>query len=463
MKKRSATLLALALLSLFLVGCATTQVGGSSGTAAGQAEHSPAFAQASALAAQRAGLKGQALSENTRQIQQLLGGLDDATLSRETTGLPAGDPLYPLAGNLMLERGLELPRPFDRGNTWNFDANGLPPADGDGYRPPLKLAVLLPLSGPMAIAAGPVRDGLLAGYYGETRRRPEIRFYDTASSPADATNAYARAVTEGAQMVVGPLGREQVDAIFRQPALAVPVLALNKGEADVPADAASFSLAPEAEGVSVADYLLTLERKRVLVIGGNDDNGRRASDAFRKRFTEGGGAVAEIITVGETPADLSAPLAAAAAKGVDAIFLAVRGSTARALTPQLALAGLGGKTRVGTSLLIQGTGKPEEDSVLDGVIYPTERWTASGVAGLPSQATVAATLPTARGAAARLFAFGYDAWLLSAYMQALLERSSTKLPGATGTLTLDGFGNVLRAPAWATFSGGFPVPISGGG
>jgi len=462
MEKRSAPLLASALLALFLAGCATTQVGGT-GSATSRAEQSAAFAQASQLAAQRAGLKGQALSENARQIQQLLAGLDNPTLTREATGLPVGDPLYPFAGNAMLERGLPLPRPFDRGSKWNFDANGRPPADRDGYRPPLKLAVLLPLSGPMATAAGSVRDGLLAGYYGESRRRPEIRFYDTASTPADASSAYARAAADGAEMVVGPLGREQVDAIFRQGSLSVPVLALNKGESDVPDGAASFSLAPEAEGVSVADYLLKLERKRVLVIGGNDENGRRAADAFRKRFTEGGGAVADIITVGEAPADLSAPLAAAAAKNVDAIFLAVRGSTARALTPQLALAGLGGKTRVGTSLLIQGTGKPEEDNVLDGVIYPTEAWSASGVSGLPSPSTVAATLPTARGGAARLFAFGYDAWLLSAHMQKLTEGTSTNLRGATGTLTLDGFGTVLRAPAWATFSGGMPAPISGGG
>jgi outer membrane PBP1 activator LpoA protein len=462
MEKRSAPLLASAFLALFLAGCATTQVG-STGNTATRAEQNAAFAQASTLAAQRAGLKGQALSENTRQIQALLAELDNATLTRETTGLPVGDPLYPLAGNAMQERNLPLPRPFDRGSKWNFDANGRPPADRDGYRPPLKLAVLLPLSGPMATAAGPVRDGLLAGYYGETRRRPEIRFYDTASTPADATNAYARAAADGAEMVVGPLGREQVDAIFRQSALSVPVLALNRGESEVPDGAASFSLAPEAEGVSVADYLLKLERKRVLVIGGNDDNGRRSSDAFRKRFTEGGGTVADILTVGDAPADVSAPLIAAAAKNVDAIFLAVRGSTARALTPQLALAGLGGKTRVGTSLLIQGTGKPEEDSVLDGVIYPTEAWSASGVKGLPAQALVAANLPTARGGAARLFAFGYDAWLLSAHMQQLTEGTSADLRGATGTLTLDGFGTVLRAPAWATFSGGVPVPISSGG
>ena len=33
---------------------------------------------------------------------------------------------------------------------------------------------------------------------------------------------------------------------------------------------------------------------------------------------------------------------------------------------------------------------------------------------------------------------------------------------ATGRLRLDGFGNVERTPAWATFSGGHVVPLGGG-
>ena len=32
--------------------------------------------------------------------------------------------------------------------------------------------------------------------------------------------------------------------------------------------------------------------------------------------------------------------------------------------------------------------------------------------------------------------------------------------GATGRLQLDGFGNVVRAPSWSTFSGGRPMPIA---
>src|SRR5690606_35895397 len=68
------------------------------------------------------------------------------------------------------------PEPVATGH-WQFDAGDRPPAERDGYRPPRKLAVLLPLTGSLATAAGPVRDGLLAGYYGEQRRRPDLEFY----------------------------------------------------------------------------------------------------------------------------------------------------------------------------------------------------------------------------------------------------------------------------------------------
>src|SRR5690606_20255546 len=60
---------------------------------------------------------------------------------------------------------------------WTFDP-ARAPADRDGYRPPRKLAVLLPMSGELATAAAPVRDGLLAGYYAERREKPELVFYD---------------------------------------------------------------------------------------------------------------------------------------------------------------------------------------------------------------------------------------------------------------------------------------------
>ena len=155
--KRFAMAPLLAGLTLFaLAGCASVEVQ----KPAAQVAMSAAFVEAQALARGHAALSGQARADNAMRIDALLAQLDDASLGRDAARLPAGDPLYNFAGRALMGRGLPLPRPFDRGE-WNFDDR--PPADRDGYRPPLKLGVLLPLTGGQAAAASAVRDGFLSG------------------------------------------------------------------------------------------------------------------------------------------------------------------------------------------------------------------------------------------------------------------------------------------------------------
>lgn len=348
-----------------------------------------------------------------------------------------------------------------RATRWQFDAGDRPPAERDGYRPPVKLAVLLPLSGSLATAAAPVRDGLLAGYYGEQRRRPELVFYDTTGTAAGAGAAYARAVSEGADQVVGPLGRDEIDAVYRQVQPTTPVIALNRGPQAPPANSASFSLAPEDDGSGAADYLVSRKAKRVLVLAGEGDYSRRSVAAFAKRLQENEGAVTRTLAiVGDKPADQTPALQAAAAEGVDAVFMALRGPQARAIGPQMAASGLMAKPRVATSLLLSGTGKAEEDRTLDGIAFPTDAWTVGGVRGLPPAGMAGQTLPTARGGAAKLFAFGYDAWLLTAYLESLALSGDAHVEGATGVLSIGADGNVERSPAWSTFSNGVVVPLA---
>ena len=443
--KRFAMAPLLAGLTLFaLAGCASVEVQ----KPAAQVAMSAAFVEAQALARGHAALSGQARADNAMRIDALLAQLDDASLGRDAARLPAGDPLYNFAGRALLNRGLPLPRPFDRGE-WNFD--GRPPADRDGYRPPLKLAVLLPLTGGQAAAASAVRDGFLSGYYGETRRKPAVRFYDTAGG---ANAAYGRAVAEGNDFVVGPLGRDEVDAVFADDTPQVPLLALNRGNRMPPAGSAGFSLSPEDEGISLAQYLIERGAKRVLIVGGGEDGQRRSASAAKAQLERRGVQVAGNVGIGADYAPL--------APGVDALLLAMKGPQARALMPQLALAGINAATRVATSQITSGTGKPAEDAVLDGIVYPTESWGVRGVSGLPSQASAAARLDTAKGPAARLFAFGFDAWLVTAYLERLALSANAGIDGATGRLSLDGFGNVLRQPSWSRYSGGVPVPLGDG-
>jgi len=166
-----------------------------------------------------------------------------------------------------------------------------------------------------------------------------------------------------------------------------------------------------------------------------------------------------------TPRDLAppAPTHGECAEGGGASVLFWRkGSQAGRLGPKLAAAGLSATPRVATSQIVSGTGKPAEDAVLDGIVYPTETWGVRGVDGLPSQASAAARVDTAKGPAARLFAFGYDAWLLTGYLERLALSNNADIAGATGRLSLDGFGNVLRVPGWSRFSGGVSVPLADG-
>ena len=428
------------LLLAALAGCASVDV---QQPAAATSAYSAAFTEAQALAQGHAALSGPARSANSARIEALLAGLDDAALARDAARLPVGDPLYSFAGRALLNRGLPLPRPFDRGDV-SFGAADRPAADRDGYRPPLKVGVLLPLSGGQSAAAASVRDGFLAGYYGERRRRPEVRFYDTA---AGASAAYARAAAEGNDFVVGPLGRDEVDAVFADDTPRVPLLALNRGSHTPPAGSAAFSLSPEDEGISLAQYLIQRGAKRVLIQTGGEDAQRRTAGTARAQLERRGVQVTEDI---------------ASAQGVDAVLLAVKGTQARALMPRLALAGVTAATRVATSQIVSGTGKRAEDAALDGIVYPTEAWAVRSVDGLPSQASAAARVDTAKGPAARLFAFGHDAWLLTGYLERLALSNNGDVAGATGRLSLDGFGNVLRVPGWSRFAGGVPVPLADG-
>ena len=155
--------------------------------------------------------------------------------------------------------------------------------------------------------------------------------------------------------------------------------------------------------------------------------------------------------------------AAATEGGVDAVFMAMRGRQAAALTPQLSIAGLGHTLKVATSQLASASDEVTSDHALDGIAFPSDPWETRRVAGLPSASESAAMLPSARGPAQRLFAFGHDAWLLTAYLERLARDAGATLPGATGVLRLDAAGNVVRAPAWSTYDGSNPRPLANAG
>lgn len=337
----------------------------------------------------------------------------------------------------------------------HVDVSRRPPGDADGYRPPLKVGVLLPLSGGLAVAATPVRDGFMAGYYNERRRRPEVHFYD---SSIGANAAYAKAVADGADYVVGPLGREGVTELFAKDGLKVPVLALNQSDAKTPAGSLSFALSPEDEAEAIAQAQLSSGIHKAVVIAGGDAIQKRAAAAFITYFNGHGGKAAPAVTNGDAFGE-EVQKAAQSLGGAEGVFLALKGDQIVALAPKLAASPVANARRFASSQIQLGIGKGD-DSALDGIVFPTEAWNVRKTALAPSASSLATLSPTARGAASKLFAFGYDAWLITAYPEHLNGGREGGVRGATGDLHVDRNGNIVRVPGWSVFRQGQPVPLA---
>ena len=73
-----------------------------------------------------------------------------------------------------------------------------------------KIAVLLPLSGAQKKAGDAIQSGFLAALYRAKENKeqvPQVQFYDTENM-MDVVNLYTQAVNDGAQLVIGPVKKD---------------------------------------------------------------------------------------------------------------------------------------------------------------------------------------------------------------------------------------------------------------
>ncbi len=225
--------------------------------------------------------------------------------------------------------------------------------------PPARVALLLPMSGRFGRVAEEVRDGFLLGNFLASEPRSEVRVYDV--SVLDPTEAYLVATREGADLVVGPLLKENVEALTQLKGRNVPLLALNRvggpsrGQATTPiladeipaestpaesttalggpptggddqseelepatpepprtfADGAAvyqFGLAPEDDAVEIARRANTEGIRRALVLHPQNEWGFRIEQSFTSAFESGGGFVASASPYDPSAADFSEPI-----------------------------------------------------------------------------------------------------------------------------------------------------------
>lgn len=187
----------------------------------------------------------------------------------------------------------------------NHPARLQPPAalrSLSNYETP-QVALLLPLSGPFGAAGTAVRDGLIAAYLDERGSgQPQVRIYDTGE--AAIGQLYEQALREGADVVVGPLIKSDVERFVALTAFDdTPRLVLNylsnpqNGQPDAgggqnptaalappPAPLFQFGIAIEDEAASLADHVLLTGAERLLVVHSQARWSQRALEAYAQAW-----------------------------------------------------------------------------------------------------------------------------------------------------------------------------------
>ena len=416
-------------------------------------------------------LSGLDQAQNRQQALNLLVKLGVEPLKQRAAAMKPGDRMLSWVNEALGRLGVAVAQP--QPELQQPVGTLLPGANAnvrEGYKVPQKVALLLPSDGNFGAASESIREGFFAAYIDAGHNhapRPTVRVYDSRGTADGAVKAYQQAVGDGAQLIVGPLTRGEVAAVFSQTSLPVPLLALNHpDEKQLPAgNISEFGLSPETEGAQAADHMVERGLRKAYVLVSNDDFAQRAASAFKAELAARGGQLEGMTTLttfnaapsGLSPGDTSNGADATSDTG---IFISMRPNQARMLLPQLLVANIHLPV-FATSHVYDGTDDATANRDLEGVEFCDTPWLFDAQPGLPSHADIAAQLPGAQGSAARLFAFGMDAWNLVPYLDWLRAHPGSYLPGASGQLTADEFGHVRRVLIWAKFQDGLARPLGG--
>jgi outer membrane PBP1 activator LpoA protein len=365
-----------------------------------------------------------------------------------------------------------------------------------------RVALLLPLTGPASGFAAIVKSGFdFALQQLPAAAQPTVQVYDTGTVPVPEALRQARA--EGADFIVGPLTRPEVDAALAAGA-GPPTLALNYASVTrgAPAGFYQFALSPEDEARAVARRVLASGARRGVTLAPTGDWGTRVQAAFVQELQAGGGIVVAQGVYDPNGHDFGPPIRAVLATDrsfarrqrleqlgggklefepraradLDFVFAPGQAAGARLLRPQLRFQYAGNVPVYATddAYAVDG-GVANQD--LEGLIIPAMPWLVPGssaqslhdavrdavqVSAAQSGAGAAGSAAASAGNAVDtswqtgLYAFGYDACQMALALSGTASslRSSSgvaalSVAGLTGQLGVDPDGRIRREPLWA--------------
>ncbi|HEY6824916.1 MAG TPA: penicillin-binding protein activator [Steroidobacteraceae bacterium] len=341
------------------------------------------------------------------------------------------------------------------------------------------IGLLLPVSGRTASAAISVRDGFMTAYYQlPANERPRVRIYDTGST--SVADALTQAVGAGADIIVGPLTREEVTAAAEFPGLRVPVLALNflPPERPAPPQFYQYALSPEDEARLVARRVLDDHHRRGVALVPAGEWGTRVLAAFRQELQAGGGdllatgqiesgrtdysaTITEVLRISDSTARYHRLESILGTKlqfeprrrnDIEFIFAPAPANLERLLRPQLRFHFAGDIPTYATSDAFEPDARANED--LEGLMFPDMPWMLGGELADAVHAATREAWPAGSPHRGRLFAFGFDAFRLTQALRHPGVNGTISVAGLTGRLSLDAQRHVRRELGWAQLHDG---------
>ncbi len=329
---------------------------------------------------------------------------------------------------------------------------------------PKRIALLLPLQGTLGASGQAVRDGFMAAYYESPNRSQQtLSFYDTSQNPNVAA-LYQQAIAEGADSIVGPLTKENVQELLRQGSFAAPTLALNYTDQwSLPTNFYEFGLSPQDEGQQVADRAAQAGLSRALLIAPADEWGQRVSKIVTAHWQAKGGKISDTLFFNSqtnftdaiagllrvNPQQDSKQMKKENNKTIlerqrrqdfDVIFLLAQPQAARQIVPLLRYYYADNIPIYATSSVYSGS-PSRQDTDLNGVIFCDTPWTLSAAGGANKN---------------RLYAVGRDAYTVSNQLIRFSKLPNFPIYGATGALTMTPQQQIYRRLAWTKMQDGHP-------
>jgi outer membrane PBP1 activator LpoA protein len=322
------------------------------------------------------------------------------------------------------------------------------------------IAVLLPASGTYAQAGKVIKDGLQTAQRlaSSIATQTPLKFYDTEQG--DIISLYQQAVADGATLVIGPLIKEQIQALAKTPTLSVPVLALNHVEDVYKTNLYQFGLSPIDEANELAAKAWQDGRQSALLLMPNTSLGQRISQYLATAWQSKGGVIAGIQSYDPKQHDIADILKALLSSSSDlskpaqTVFLSATPEVGREFAVQL-------KYYQGSNLAVyampniySGQINPVQDAELGKINFCDMPWFFPDYYnGALSQSALQTHWQNLTDAQIRLLALGLDAYNL---VNHLAELSSKSFAGATGQLALVEENRISRKLVCAQFKAGLP-------